>query len=404
MITEATEEFLAHLADRFADPTPSLITPAQCIDTGAAGIALFHAVRARHDPISAERAHAWVRAATADGVDASQRAGAFYGLPALSLLLSLFPDQYTHARATLTRHLNTLAHRRLDAAQARRERQEPLTFAEYDAITGLTGIGAVLLRTDPHGTAMAGILDYLVRLTEPVRVHGEELPGWWVQHDPWHNAVPAWEGGHANLGTAHGVGGVLALLALAHRQGVRVPHQDEAIDRVCSYLDAWRRQDEDGAWWPGWTTPRRSGGKGMEVGKPGGMSWCYGTPGLARAQQLAGLALGDMARCALAERAMAGCLEPSSLDRVDGTGLCHGLAGVVQAAYRMAQDQDRSTRAPDLNTGLTEATQRLFRRTLSGDTALTGLLEGPLGAVMALSTVTGGSSGPSWDACVLLTA
>lgn len=34
------------------------------------------------------------------------------------------------------------------------------------------------------------------------------------------------------------------------------------------------------------------------------LSWCYGTPGVAQAQQLAGLALGDLERQRLAESAM----------------------------------------------------------------------------------------------------
>ncbi|MGH8910153.1 MAG: lanthionine synthetase LanC family protein [Egibacteraceae bacterium] len=37
-------------------------------------------------------------------------------------------------------------------------------------------------------------------------------------------------------------------------------------------------------------------------------SWCYGTPGLTRAQQLAALALGDRQRQRQAENALAGCI------------------------------------------------------------------------------------------------
>lgn len=39
--------------------------------------------------------------------------------------------------------------------------------------------------------------------------------------------------------------------------------------------------------------------------RPARPSWCYGTPGLARARQLAGLALRDLARQEAAEHALA---------------------------------------------------------------------------------------------------
>jgi hypothetical protein len=37
------------------------------------------------------------------------------------------------------------------------------------------------------------------------------------------------------------IAGPLALLALAMRRGITVPGQDEAIDRICAWLDAWRQ-------------------------------------------------------------------------------------------------------------------------------------------------------------------
>ncbi len=68
-------------------------------------------------------------------------------------------------------------------------------------------------------------------------------------------------------------------------------------------------------------------------------SWCYGTPGQARAQQLAGLALGDQERMRVAERALAGCvLDQQVTGLLTDASLCHGWAGVVQALWRAASD------------------------------------------------------------------
>ncbi|MFV2197396.1 lanthionine synthetase C family protein [Nocardiopsis sp. LOL_012] len=280
---DAAAEFVARVADHFAYPPQVPIGPPQCLDRGAAGIALLHAVRARHDPASAERAHAWLRTATADGADTGRPAGLLYGLPALVLVLSLLEDHYPGARKTLTRHLNTMAHQRVEAAHVRRASGALPSFGEYDLIGGLAGIGAVLLRAGPGGSAAERVLDSLVRLTEPVRGRGGgERPGWWVHHDPWPHTAPEWEGGHANLGMAHGAAGVLAVLSLAHRAGVRVEGHGEAIERICRYLDTWRQEGEAGSRWPLWVRRDAAGRsiRGQDV--PGAPSWCYGTPGLAR--------------------------------------------------------------------------------------------------------------------------
>lgn len=54
-------------------------------------------------------------------------------------------------------------------------------------------------------------------------------------------------------------------------------------------------------------------------------SWCYGTPGIARALQLAALATGNRTRRATAERALIGCLaDERQVRQIIDTSLCHG--------------------------------------------------------------------------------
>ncbi|MFF1273283.1 hypothetical protein ACFVZC_07725 [Streptomyces marokkonensis] len=51
---------------------------------------------------------------------------------------------------------------------------------EYDLISGLAGLGAYLLHRG-HANALERVLRYVVRLiTEPLNVHGHQLPGWWA--------------------------------------------------------------------------------------------------------------------------------------------------------------------------------------------------------------------------------
>src|SRR5262249_22803590 len=128
-------------------------------------------------------------------------------------------------------------------------------------------------------------------------------------------------------------------LALARRQGITVDGHLGAIDRICAWLDTWCQDQDAGLWWPQWITHDEQ--RRRHINQPGPLrpSWCYGTPGIARAQQLAGIAAGDTARQQLAEHALTACVsDASQLGRIVGTGLCHGWAGLFQTAWRAAAD------------------------------------------------------------------
>jgi hypothetical protein len=137
---------------------------------------------------------------------------------------------------------------------------------------------------------------------------------------------------HGNFGLAHGIAGPLALLATALRHGHTVPGQRQAITRICDWLDRWRNGTDSHAWWPDLIT--RAEHRRGELQRPGPRrpSWCYGTPGIARAEQLAGLALGDRDRQRQAEQALAGCLtDDQQLAQLTDASLCHGAG---RGSYR----------------------------------------------------------------------
>jgi len=176
----------------------------------------------------------------------------------------------------------------------------------------LTGLGVALRRIGDL-ELLREVLSYLVRLTEPI----DRLPGWWCPTGP-HRNQPGPAGGHSkNLGMAHGIGGPLALLAQGLWAGITVNGQRDALSGICAFLDTWRQEGDAGPWWPQWLTldELRTG----QTTQPGPLrpSWCYGTPGLSRAQQLAAIASGDTARQHLAEHALAACLsDPAQLDQI----------------------------------------------------------------------------------------
>lgn len=401
------EQTAAAIAARLADPrTVPATAPAQSLGMGAAGIALLHIERARtsEDAGAWGVAHTWLQAAVADGIDATADTNLFYGAPALAFAVSTTGSKdgrYHQARSTLNRCLNAIAHRRVQAARTRIDHgKAALSFSEFDVIRGLTGIGAALLRTDPGSSAMERLLAYLVRLADPVFLDGQPLPGWWVQHDPWGAARTEFAGGHANFGMAHGITGPLSLLSLAYRKGISVKGQIEAISRIGAWLDTWRQESPTGVWWPAWITREEQRTRHLTQSEPLRPSWCYGTPGIARAQQLAGIATGDITRQRMAEQALSDCLrDPAQLAQVTDTSLCHGWAGLFQTTWRAARD----AREPEIAAHLRPLADLLLHRGELDTGGETGLLEGDTGLALALHTAAHATSPVSgWDAFLLI--
>lgn len=374
----------------------------QSLATGTAGTALLHIERALTGSGNWGSAHARIREATAAPIDAAPRCGLYYGAPAIAYMLHAAESdgrhRYRSAAQVIDKHVVRLARRRLAIAADRMERGETATFGEYDLFHGLTGIGALLLRHMAGSDALADVLRYLVTLTLPRREDGVQLPGWWVAHDP-DPTLPT-PGGHANFGMAHGAAGFLALFALGTSRGYVVDGQDEAIEYLGAWFDQWQQDSADGPWWPQWVTRQELRTGQLTQRGPGRPSWCYGTAGIARAQQLAAISREDLAWRTRAEDAMAGCLTDRHLGQINDAGLCHGMAGVFQTVFRAAADAENAAivqRLPALAAALAG------RAAAGQDTGL-GLLTGDAGLGLALETMRRGAAPLSgWDACLLIT-
>jgi hypothetical protein len=330
-------------------------------------------------------------------------AGLYRGVPAVAFALQAAGhDGYAASLSTLDRHVAVLARHRLACAHERIDRAELPFMGEFDLISGLTGIGSGLLHRHSHGNLLEQVLAYLVRLTEPIRRDGDLLPGWWCRTGPRGQTVARWRDGHGNLGLAHGISGPLALLATAMRRGITVSGHAEAIERIATWLDSWRCGAGSAVWWPGvisrseWrtTTARQRG--------PQRPSWCYGTPGLARAQQLAALALADPRRQRAAEDALAGCVrDEEQLALLRDASVCHGWAGLVHTARRAAADATEDSSLAQTLPGLDAHLHDHLHR--HGLPAGPGLLEGRAGIeLVQLAQAANTAPVTRWDACLLL--
>jgi hypothetical protein len=197
---------------------------------------------------------------------------------------------------------------------------------------------------------------------------------------------------------AHGITGPLALLSLTARTGLLVPGQLQAIGRICTWLDHWQQLHHGAPWWPETVTIAGIQHQRTHQQAPGRPSWCYGTPGIARAQQLAAIAAGDRTRRRTAESAMAGCLnDPGQLARITDQGLCHGTAGLFVTVAAFASDALAPGDLP---------VARIAGLLIDGPAAAgmpPGFLTGSAGYALALHLLAGHApAATSWDTCLLL--
>ncbi|MFI6634271.1 lanthionine synthetase C family protein [Nonomuraea fuscirosea] len=396
------------IADALATPPPpdpgDDYTPSsprwrhQSLSKGAAGIALLHAVRAHAGLAGWERVDAWLECATREEINACDRAGLWFGAPSLAFAMAATAPsgRYRSALRTLDASVAMIVKARLAAARARMAAVERPTRDEFDLVRGMTGLGAHLLRRNPNGLLVRDVLAYLVQLTQPLSAWNG-LPGWWTIDIPPGRPPADFRGGFADHGMAHGIAGPLALLATSMRRGITVQGHAEAIERICDWLDYWWQESPAGPWWPERVNIHEHlDGRPTRPG-PARPSWCYGTPGIARALQLAGIATGDHARQQRAELALAACLsDPAQFARIRDPALCHGWAGVLATVWHASADDSTGqlvTHLPGLLATLLHHADQAEHD---------GLIEGRTGIALLLHTMTARTS-TCWEPCLLIT-
>ncbi|MFI6705462.1 lanthionine synthetase C family protein [Nonomuraea sp. NPDC050478] len=409
-MSQPTAEALAAastIATALADPQPWAAEPPgsglawpQSLWAGAAGIALLHVERARSGHGDPRIAHAWLEVAASGALTAAPNASLFFGAPALAFVTHTAAGtsgRYRRALERLDDTVTAITRTRLANAHARIDRGEQPEMKEFDLIRGLTGLGTYHLNRHPDHQITRDVLSYLVRLTEPL-LTGSELPPWWTTVAP--NGEPGsdYPQGHGNLGMSHGISSALALLSLAVLRNEGVPGAKEAVERICAWTDTWRQQDAADVWWPGLVTIQQAREQRVGPSQRPRPSWCYGVSGTARAQQLAGLALADETRQRAAEEAMLAILRnPAQLDRLLESGLCHGTAGLLHSAWRMAAD----ARTVQIRDELPALAARLVAQ-ISRSEPEPGLLDGAAGAALALHAYSTGTTASGWDTVLLL--
>jgi hypothetical protein len=222
---------------------------------------------------------------------------------------------------------------------------------EYDLIGGLAGLGVYALERLPRPTAVALLERIVDRLAETAEV-GEEGAAWFTPPE----RLPEWQRefhprGNYNIGVAHGLPGVVPLLAGACAAGIAVERARPLLDNAVRWLLARRLEPGmdscyDATYAP-WQPPSSSR-----------LAWCYGDPGIAATLLVAARAVGEPAweREAL-DVALAAAARPEATATVRDAGLCHGAAGLGHLFNRMYQTTGEER--------LAEAARFWFERTLT---------------------------------------
>ena len=172
--------------------------------------------------------------------------GLYNGIAGLGFVASqLSRDGTRYTR--LSRALDgALASQAVALADSLKGRNHGVSVGEFDAISGLSGIGAYLLtrRNQPH---VAGALDRLLEaLVDLTTASADGPPRWFtpVEFMFDETTTAMYPDGHLNCGLAHGIPGPLAVMALALAEGheVRGHARRDRIDRGLAVRQPRRRR------------------------------------------------------------------------------------------------------------------------------------------------------------------
>jgi lantibiotic biosynthesis protein len=329
---------------------------------GSAGIAVCHAVvaRARQDGQARERAIACLDSTTEVLASQPLSLSLYSGFPGIAwaadlvgrLLPGDMPDRLDD----------------IDHALAGAVRRYPKS-GPYDLIDGLTGLGLYSLARWPRPAAaecLTGVLGQLAGRAQSDahgvywRTSASDLVG------PRRRLYPA---GGVDVGMAHGVAGVIPLLARACALGVGDTASRGLLDGAVGWLLGHLVDSPAGPTAPSFVAA------GAEPG-PARSAWCYGDPGVAMALLLAARDVNEPGwEAAGTELALRAAMRPPEECGVSDAGVCHGSAGLAHLFGRMHRLTDR----PEL----ADAAMAWLHRTLAACTRAAGLASAGPGQLAA---------------------
>jgi lantibiotic modifying enzyme len=200
---------------------------------------------------------------------------------------------------------------------------------DYDLITGLVGIAVYALERLPRPAAVSLLSSIVDRLSERADI-SEEGAAWFTRPEE----LPEWQRefhprGSYNLGVAHGLPAVVAVLAGAVAAGIEKARP--LLHDSTRFLLA-RRMDPLSSVGSCFSTTFAP----WEAPTGSRLAWCYGDPGVAAALLAAARAAGEPEwERAAVEVALSAAERPEPGSGIRDAGLCHGAAGLGHLFNRM---------------------------------------------------------------------
>jgi lantibiotic modifying enzyme len=222
---------------------------------------------------------------------------------------------------------------------------------DYDLIGGLIGIGVYALERLPRASAVTCLEQIVGRLNETAE-HNKDGVTWLTRAHllPEHQREKC-PNGYYNLGLAHGVPGVIALLGQTCAAGVALEKSRPLLDGAVAWLLRQRLDNAAASCFTAWVAP--------DVERDDcRLAWCYGDAGVAAALFVAARCVNeaDWEREAIEIARRAAKRKPESAG-VNDAGLCHGAAGLGHIFNRLFQATGESV--------FREAARYWFERTLA---------------------------------------
>jgi len=363
------------IAESIAERLEREIPATGSFANGAAGYALFFLAlaQARSTERWARAAHEALRIAATGGK--ATTSGLFTGLAGL-----LFVTTYASRIDARYAGLREQCAKALAASGAVNPPLHPAQRAkEYDLVGGVAGLHAALLYARCSDAAR-GTRAYLAWLLA-------DEQRWSCAHE-----VDVERGAANDLGLAHGVAGMLSVLAADEDADTG------ALERVAEWL--WNQRVPGTCWWPSAVGPFEA--------LPARVAWCYGNPATATAllrvaERTHEAAIAERARAAL----MAVVEAPrESWGQID-YALCHGAAGnglMLETAAGLLSDERIGACATGVIDGLLQTYDEKLRYGYQNWDNLrhcwvddASLMTGAAGIGLALVTLAGNADA-SWTA------
>lgn len=280
----------------------------------------------------------------------------------------------------------------------------------FDLVGGVAGIAVYALERARVGRG-ADIFAAAIRALARLSTEGHGGGRAWLTRLEWgtdegRRVKPR---AYEDFGMAHGLAGVLPILAAAVALGVERATARALLDAAVARLLSRRVSGYGGLTWPAWDAV------GDDAPGPTRAAWCYGDPGIATGLHLAASVDGvsEWRETALAAMTSVAGRPPSACSVFDAS-VCHGAAGLAHLLRRWHLATG--------NEAFQNASAAWFARALAlaepdlefagfpmtevvGDEAVkvarVGLLDGTAGVALALASALNGRE-PLWDRAFLL--